>query len=190
VWSGGEEILIDPGTYSYMDPEWREIFRGTAAHNSIRIDGQDQAVSRGPFRWIDKADVRLIEFSSTPEREIAIAECSHHGLTHRRTVQFSSQNEIFVVDELSGSASEHLIEQFWHVAATPRQVSPNAWAIGTHSVLTLAGAVCEAGWRSNSFGSKEEAAYIVLRRRSTFPVRLEARLQFLGTHTKHDLPSL
>jgi hypothetical protein len=42
--SGGEEILIDPGTYTYTgEPEWRDWFRGASAHNTIRIDGRDQA---------------------------------------------------------------------------------------------------------------------------------------------------
>ena len=47
-----EQILIDPGTYTYVaDPLWRDRFRGTAAHNTLRIDGLDQAIPRGPFAW-------------------------------------------------------------------------------------------------------------------------------------------
>ena len=26
---GNQEVLIDSGTYSYMDPEWRSYFRGS-----------------------------------------------------------------------------------------------------------------------------------------------------------------
>src|SRR5439155_1407567 len=36
---GGLEFLIDPGTYAYHGGgEWRAYFRGTAAHNTLRID--------------------------------------------------------------------------------------------------------------------------------------------------------
>ena len=34
------EFLIDPGTYAYHTQErWRNYFRGTSAHNTVRIDG-------------------------------------------------------------------------------------------------------------------------------------------------------
>ena len=46
LYSGDQEILIDPGTYTYVgDPKWRGWFRGTGAHNTIRVDGLDQATA-------------------------------------------------------------------------------------------------------------------------------------------------
>ena len=41
----GVDILADPGTYCYHgEPEWREWFRSTAAHNTVEIGGVSQAV--------------------------------------------------------------------------------------------------------------------------------------------------
>src|SRR5206468_507056 len=38
---GGSEFLIDPGTCAYHTQErWRQYFRGTAAHNTLRVDGR------------------------------------------------------------------------------------------------------------------------------------------------------
>jgi hypothetical protein len=49
---GGNEFLIDPGTFCYHSSGlWRSYFRGTAAHNTVRIDGEDQSVAGGPFLW-------------------------------------------------------------------------------------------------------------------------------------------
>jgi hypothetical protein len=57
----GDDLLIDPGTGSYHgDPDWREELRGTRAHNTVEIDGQDQSERRGLFLWGRKAEARLI----------------------------------------------------------------------------------------------------------------------------------
>ena len=51
VWFEGEPVFIDPGTYTYVaDPAARDWFRGTAAHNTISIDRQNQGQPAGPFR--------------------------------------------------------------------------------------------------------------------------------------------
>ncbi len=53
---GGLEFLVDPGTYAYhTQGAWRQYFRGTAAHNTVRVDGQDQSESGGNFMWLRKA---------------------------------------------------------------------------------------------------------------------------------------
>ena len=44
----GRERLIDPGTGSYMRREDRDWFRGTAAHNTLEVDGRSQAIPAGP----------------------------------------------------------------------------------------------------------------------------------------------
>jgi len=52
----GKEILIDPGTYAYhTQKKWRDYFRGTSAHNTVRVDGMDQSVIGGNFMWVHHA---------------------------------------------------------------------------------------------------------------------------------------
>ena len=176
---GSEEVLIDPGTYTYMNPDWRDTFRGTAAHNTVRMDGQDQAVPAGSFRWTDKPEVQLLDFSTTPELDCAIAVCRYRGFTHKRTVRFNG-NEFDILDELEGPPGEHLVEQFWHVGANLHQTTPVVWRIGQIAELILEGGQCETTWRSRVFGSKEESQVVVVRRRGTLPVTLRAQLRLIG----------
>ena len=178
--SGGKEILIDPGTYTYLDPEWRETFRGTAAHNTIRIDGKDQATSAGPFRWLDKPDVSLVDFSSTAEQDRAVAVCRYRGFTHKRIVELGDGGELEVTDELDGPPDEHLVEQFWHCGTAVEQIDDEVWRIGDSAELLLVDGQYEPGWRSRSFGSKEISPVVVVRRRATLPMTLRARLKVIA----------
>jgi len=108
VRDGDRDILIDPGTYTYVgDEELRNWFRGTGAHNTIRIDGQDQATPAGPFRWTDQPQARVNTWESTPSQDYLDAECTYRGFTHRRQVRFLKPSAIQVIDEISGPAGEH-----------------------------------------------------------------------------------
>ncbi len=61
---GDEEILIDPGTYTYtLDRQARDRFRGTGAHNTVRVDILDQADPAGPIRWTDHTAVEIVDCS-------------------------------------------------------------------------------------------------------------------------------
>lgn len=122
----GHEFLVDPGTYTYQgDSPWRQYFRGTAAHNTVRIDGVDQSVSGGTFMWIHKAQVRNVEFRSADDTDVLIAE--HDGylrlkqpILHRREIRLQKHDKrVTVIDDLTGTGI-HEAEWFWHFAETCR----------------------------------------------------------------------
>jgi hypothetical protein len=181
VSAGSEDILIDPGTYTYLDPRWRDTFRGTAAHNTIRTDEKDQATPAGPFRWLDKPEVSLIDFSSTTEQDSATAVCRYRGFTHQRTVKFGNDGQLEITDEVHGPPGEHLVEQFWHLGQAAQQTGNDVWRIGEVAELLLEHGQYEQGWRSSTFGSKEISPVIVVRRRVTLPITLRAQLRLLKT---------
>ena len=116
VRTGDHEILIDPGTYTYMGSE-RDWFRGSAAHNTVRIDGLDQATPVNPFRWTDQPAVSVRAWTTTEKEDFLDAECVSRGVTHRRQVRFIKPDLLRIVDEISGPPGEHLIEQFWHLGS-------------------------------------------------------------------------
>ncbi|MDQ3665640.1 MAG: heparinase II/III family protein [Acidobacteriota bacterium] len=48
----GRSLLVDPGTHTYADSiETRNYFRGSAAHNTLTIDGASSSIPDGPFSW-------------------------------------------------------------------------------------------------------------------------------------------
>lgn len=49
LWADGAPVVSDPGAFIYSGVD-RDAFRGTAAHSTVVVDGQDQCVFWGPFR--------------------------------------------------------------------------------------------------------------------------------------------
>ena len=133
----GEECLVDPGTFSYWNElKWRDYFRGTSAHNTVRVDSLDQSVSGGRFMWTRKAKAKIEKMPDSPN-EFGFAG-SHDGYTRLsdpvrplRRVQYDEANKLLMVrDEVVGKQA-HLVEQFWHFA-------PNISVAleGTRAVIT------------------------------------------------------
>lgn len=102
----GEPVFIDSGTYTYhTDPEWRKYFVGTLSHNTIRINGKDQAVNAGPTMWLKHYKSKVINVNQNEETESVKA--THNGYKkekaeHIREVVFNKlKNEFIITDTLN-----------------------------------------------------------------------------------------
>jgi hypothetical protein len=161
--AGEDEILIDPGTYTYVgDIDRRNWFRGSAAHNTIRIDHRDQAIPAGPFRWTEQPRVSIVEWKSSEEQDFLEATCAYGGFLHRRRVVFHKPDLLLIVDDVSGPEGVHEIEQFWHV-------------VGAQGRLVLEENAEELeSWRSTAFAVKQPAKALRVVRRARLPQRFAA----------------
>jgi Heparinase II/III-like protein/Heparinase II/III N-terminus len=165
---GAQWWLVDSGTYSYLDPEWRDRFRGSAAHNTIRVDGKNQATLVGPFRWAGPPEARILEWSSTEDRDSLDAECRYSGFVHRRRIVFLKPDVLFVLDRVEGPPGEHLVDQFWHAAHTDTF---------TQMAFSHESAAIEI-WHSEVFGSKYAAPGRLVTFRGSLPIVLAAAISF------------
>jgi hypothetical protein len=120
---GGAPVLVDPGTYAYhVGAHWRDFFRGTAAHNTLRVDGLDQSVPGGAFLWVRHARASVETFESSSNGDLLVA--THDGYTrlpdpvlHRRRLAYSHASRRLVVEDELRCAGSHCVELFWHFAA-------------------------------------------------------------------------
>jgi len=97
----GEPVLVDPGTYCYTpEAEWRNMFRGTAAHSTVMINGRDQCEPAGPFSWRSRAHVHVHEWRSNECDFIDASHNGYDGVTHRRRVMFVKPDYWVVVDDV------------------------------------------------------------------------------------------
>jgi hypothetical protein len=172
---GDREVLIDAGTFTYVaDPEARDWFRGSAAHNTVRVDGRDQATPAGPFRWVDPPSVIVHEWN--PDTNYLDVSCTSGDVSHRRRVQFVVPDLLLVIDRVDGPSGEHDVEQFWHIAS-------EADAVRIHSSHPA-----EPGrvWRSRVYGQREPAPVLRAHRRTTLPVTLTTAIDLSESGRKHE----
>lgn len=116
-----EYFLIDAGTYAYHShPDWRTFFRGTAAHNTARVDGRNQSEMAGRFLWASKANARLLRFEDSPGQVTIKAE--HDGylrlpepVVHGRTVDFDREAGNVSLEDSFRCAGRHEVELFFHM---------------------------------------------------------------------------
>jgi len=117
---GGIPILVDPGTYLYHDGgQWRYYFRGTRAHNTIEVDGQDQAISGGPFMWLTKPETVIKKVSLGQDQ--AFVHAFHKGyarlafpLNHERSFLWDRQKQSWTIDDRLETQGPHRIRQTFH----------------------------------------------------------------------------
>ena len=117
----GERFLVDPGTYCYVSGgEERDCFRGTSAHNTLRLDNLDQAVPAGTFAWRSLPHVNAETWLNGQTFDFFTG--SHDGyrrlpnpVLHRRSV-FHVKGGLWLVRDVAEGQGKHLLESFWHFA--------------------------------------------------------------------------
>lgn len=169
---GRYEVLLDPGTYTYTgSQQWRRYFRGTRAHNTVAVDGLDQAVQETAFLWAEPFRCVTMRKEERSDGTVMIVSCHNGyskrvGVTHWRAVLYHPPALWLICDRLVGDG-EHSLELNWHLGVEP-VVSEDRYGFQCgEDLLHLAvhgGAVSAlhsgeeypiSGWQSRHYGMKE-----------------------------------
>ena len=184
----GAPFVVDSGTYSYTsDPAARNLFRSTAAHNSVVVDGtelnplpDDDMFHLPQFAhpvvetWDDTARMIRLVALHDGYRDLA------GGVIHRRAFELDRETgELSVIDELQGSG-DHQAASFVHLAPAARVTRNGSlefdlangqararitfWGFNDSIELT-------EGWVSSEFGRRERGALLVARWSGRIPTR-------------------
>jgi hypothetical protein len=190
----GEPYLVDPGTYCYtVDRDWRDFFRGTAAHSTVAVDGVGQATPAGPFAWAARPRLRLRRWVSTETFDLADADhdgyrCLPDPVGHRRRILFVKPRYWVVVDDLEGKA-EHRVELRFQFVPMRVTLGPELWAraLGSrgHGLLLRAFATAPLkaevlegeltpiqGWVSPDYGRRRPAPVLTYSAVARLPLRI------------------
>lgn len=119
----GSRWLVDSGSGVYIssDSANRDTFRGTAAHNTMRVDGMDQAVAGEPFSWTAIPTTRAESWISA--KTFTYFSGSHNGyerladpVTHQRSV-LRVNGALWLVRDVATGRAQHDLELRWHFAS-------------------------------------------------------------------------
>jgi hypothetical protein len=126
---GGRRAIVDSGVEGYRNDAWRAYCRGTKAHNTLAIDGHDQAEVWHVFRVARRGRVRALRWFSDLGLTLLDAEqdgFSHvgQGLCHRRRFALVDDRFWLIVDSVGGTG-KHRVESYIHI-------HPD-WTIGPHT---------------------------------------------------------
>lgn len=183
----GTTFLRDPATFVYTaSKRWRNLFRSTAYHNTVRIDGQEISPFNEDELFAFRANVhpQVNDWESNDERDVLDAQ--HHGyarlphpVTHRRVVTFDKREKFWTVRDMFTGEGTHLFEFFFNFdvgiavnfAEQQRVVAQSeraALAIIPKSLQAFT-IKHSARWVSPSYGTRHRASGIIFRLRTRVP---------------------
>jgi len=190
---GREAVLIDPGTGTYTgDARWRAYFRGTRAHNTVTVDGLDQAAQETPFIWSHPYTVTVVRREASPDGGFRLL--ARHdgygrlrpGVDHWRAIVHRPPGQWLIWDRLDGQG-RHTLDLHWHcglepltglgVIVFPGRPEAMAMAVGG-GVVTLHRAELDpvCGWRSRIYGVMEPITTIRARYAGALPHEFATQL--------------
>jgi hypothetical protein len=137
VYAYGTPFLVDPGITSYYTNPWTQFYRTTQAHNTVLVDGCQQARGRNQTieDWVESARAHTV-WKSDERSDVAVAtyDSPYAGLeaqvVHRRSVLFVKPDYFVVFDELHGEGS-HTYEGYFHFMPFRVLIDPNSKAVRT-----------------------------------------------------------
>jgi len=182
---GGRPALVDAGFFTYNgDRAWERHFRETAAHNTARIDGRDQAAHLHKMAWAEVPRVRVEDWGADGSQAWVVGSHDGYargplGVTHRRAVWLRPGGYVIVYDEFLGRG-EHDVELNFQLPPGPAATLSNGslrtaeglafYWIGTQAIaadMCRGGAQPNEGWVAPGLGVRLPAPKLTLRSRLT-----------------------
>ena len=189
------ELLGDPGTYEYVGAGTeRDQFRGTAAHNTLQLDGRNQSDPNGPFSWEGLANAKAEGWFNGKNFDLFVGSHDgysrpHNPVIHRRWV-FFRKPKFWLVRDLMLGIGQHQLDLRWNL--NPELFSPSPaegrfFSSGERGGIALfspAGhgwsETVEQGIWSVAYGLKEPATAVRFTTVTTLPAEFATLLAPIG----------
>jgi uncharacterized heparinase superfamily protein len=117
----GRKFITDSGVYEYNPGELRDYARSTKAHNTLTIDGKNQAELWDSFRAARRYSPDEIRFEERnggiifTGRFTGYSNLIGDSLIHTRKILYEPDTSILAVEDLVEGKGRHLSESFIHL---------------------------------------------------------------------------
>lgn len=121
--AGKDPVIIDPGTYCYTgNMEMRRLFRSTAYHNTVVIDGEEQIpIHNSMFALVNPSgEIEVTDWQSNEFFDWLTAQ--HTGyqrladpVIHQRTFRLDKKTHQVTIEDRFPGKGRHDIEFFFHM---------------------------------------------------------------------------
>jgi Heparinase II/III N-terminus/Heparinase II/III-like protein len=118
----GHSLIVDPGRYTYCEESpdginWRRIFKSTAYHNTVAVDGKDQSPYR-PGRPIPPEPKPMLkQFITTDGFDFVHGQAvsPEYSVVHERLITCAAAEYWIITDLLRGQGA-HRYDLHFHLA--------------------------------------------------------------------------
>jgi Heparinase II/III-like protein/Heparinase II/III N-terminus len=120
----GRPLIVDPGSYVYTsDPDARNYFRSTLAHNTVAIDGEEQNEFKAEwlFRMFEKALPEHRSYAAAGD--VTEYRGRHDGYTrlkqpviHERAFRFEAGTGTLTIEDVFAGEGTHRLQWRFHCA--------------------------------------------------------------------------
>jgi hypothetical protein len=195
----GQPVFVDSGTYNYTsDLEARQIFRSTAAHNCLTVNGESSSIPGGAFSWRSMAHAQLLEwredensvffrgmhdgferFNVSYEREILLTKHGSISLTDSvKSLELNSYELNFVLSPFVEAEINNDSVTIFHKKNRNRGLLFIYTKLIADQVSTQGFWKIENCWVSPRYGAKVESKKLV------FTARVKGDFQICNTFNK------
>jgi len=192
----GVPLIVDPGTYCYTgDIASRRMFRSTAYHNTVKVDGEEQIpIEKTIFGLRNPVgDASVISWDTDNTRDELVAEHSGYSrmkdpVVHRRRFALDKTSHLLEISDVITGKGVHGLEWNFHWAPdiSPIIVRDKVSVyMGENKLLDIkigSGLLCAEsvdGWVSERYNQRERAGIIRLKTEADVELPFEVIFEFI-----------
>ena len=186
----GCPVLVDPGTFTYhTHKDLRRFFVSTLAHNTVCVNGKNQAEQAGPTMWLNHYRTNVVSCDENAGEVVATHDGYRaEGVSHTRRVQFDRDANEFAITDTLRCEKPATVEIPFHLhpaagvelrGAVAEISAPGCRGVSLELDKKLHYAIRTDGWYSEHFGEKEPSKFLYAKMECNGNVEFVTRIRIL-----------